>query len=549
MGDPDPQNERVQEDMLKLRLFLEAVGKEVKKYEDKLEVFGAFNVRTFLVKYINDEQIEERVHPYFLAAAGMLQDNIYDLISTMLQKERGYVIKQRSTLAEKYPNESDKKLALYYYADKNEKLLKKLIYEPLIKELHRYVYYYIYNQDKDITQAIVVDGLMPRLKAENSRLSVRDIFDLAFAKIYADWDGKQTAPPAANLPSSEEAPELIEKVILKATDTELKQDLDKTPGWFRKLISMVTGGHKMYAFTWWIFEKKEFEKVKNHHIYPRIRGDFQAGYDEYPNKEIQRVVFAKADFNESQTKEPGRVKGQYVGYMGFTPAGLLEGRRDGGKDGALVPQFDVKSDHVVALGVAHIKRFDLWRLKYNFLRKHQVDLSYLTWKWTSWKPTPSTAVLKERIVEKLEEDVKEVEKVSSNEGEHDLKWVTGKNFYAIKQILKDFYELYQSDPSHKENVYKEVFARLKGPAWRGFWLAYTIAWWYADQIKNDDALRTEIKRLMPYRWGINQTSISGWWSARKEKASYPFSTMTSDLKSLITVLKALKISTFKKKGD
>jgi hypothetical protein len=218
----------------------------------------------------------------------------------------------------------------------------------------------------------------------------------------ADSDTPRSAPiPDTDVPGldtvSPDDPEAAQHV---GDWFERRNRREASGGFLASLFEWIRRGHQVYAFTWWMFPEESFSRLKNQHIYPRQRGDFRAQFTENPNKDIFRYISEDLAFEEAHAKADGEVQGKYLGYMGLSHKvprhPVLENRHDGGNPGRLVEPFSVPEGWVVALGVAHVQRFDLLRMKFNGISSWHFDWAQLTWKWVKWDG-PGTSANKGKV--------------------------------------------------------------------------------------------------------------------------------------------------------
>jgi len=417
-----------------LRARLKAYGG--RKGEDYAGL-GLFNFVAAAEDYMRETGVAD-THMLDLAST-QVKFAILNQLIRILRAERENV----TNYVQNNPMESPRSAARNYFENntgtrgevKNIVLLRD-VYKPCLEQL----------------DALLTDSQLQRMAAEvfannkpevpGPNRTVRELFDQAFLKEYGSLsDGVATPEMARPTP-----PVIYENAL------ERERKTAASPGGFndslpQSFVDETWRGGGLYAFTWWRVKRGDAGKLRDGNHYPRNRGDLKAGYTETPNKHLTNLLAGIGG------KEEGRVDGLYLGWMGLTEKGALEGKGNG----QAVPPFTLGEDEVIMLGAARIKKFDLLRLRFNGVKGWSFDWTALHWKWDVWDPkehkgaqgAPLTSSivsgLKDKKYQELHEKLEKLKSLENVKGNHNLFWTDKETLKIIVTIWQDLQIVINAD--------------------------------------------------------------------------------------------------------
>ncbi len=512
--------------------FLDALIKEIKGFQSlapghNLAKFGEFSLNRFLSEYFvtaysADQQktikeLEPNRNPFRRTISLVAQIIYAEMVGALKQPTMGPESLHYASL---HPDKERFRTAKEFFVDNEYKkgrgkpgdselldLYEKFLLPTSIQHLK--------EQKQNIVAAVMNPNRTIKTIAPDAEDSIRQIFDSAFEHTITSLKEEGPPPEEHPLPRPEEQVRTVkekENDLMAGAGGLLKQMWE----WMIR----VKGPH--YAFIWWKMDRNDAQKIMNGHLFPDMRGDYRPGYTETPNKRLENLM-AGLD-----GKEEGEVHGTFLGWMGLTLKGKLEGR----PNGLDVPRFEVGEDEVVMLGAARIRRFDILRFRYNGSDGMRMDWSLLHWKWHIWEDLQKSTRAEdekktEKKIEKLAEDAKQIQEEEAKEGDHPLKWMTKEYYNLLKKFVEDIKTIVDNEKASSEQILLPVL-RTKGDAWKGLYLACSLLWAYNKKIEpdiNDKELK-KILDMLPTRLYININNLEPYW---RDTASKLSTTQMNDL--------------------
>ncbi len=501
-----------------------------------LEEFNTFKFSTYLQSYFEKTGVEQiSREPFFIRVLPQIKILLEQAIVKALQQYHLSAL----NYAQKHEGGHKEQAKAFFIDNEDSKSLNRTGYWVLHRDVYQGVVIphmidAIKQREKDILENTFSDKTFSEIKLDTPRQFFDAAFEKEFANIENDLrpaDEKERESETAQKKLEQTTPQDIQKWV---EESETRQLAQPGEGGSFQVPAGLEGKrwwqNGLYAFTWWRIKKEDAVKLRDGNHYPRNRGDLKPNYTETPNKHLDNLLAGIGG------KEEGRVDGYYLGWMGLSRKGALQGRPHGANN--VVP-FDLKEDEVVMLGVARIRKFDLLRFKFNGASAWNMDWSLLHWKWDVWEdPQKSSRAEEERNAEKevkkITKDIDDIRKEGSKEGDHPLKWMTKEYYLSLKKFVEDVKKIVDDEKDNKENpeILLPVLSE-KGDAWKGLYLACSLLWAYNKKIK-PDMKDEELKKtldMLPTRLYINIANLEPYWRDTASKFS------TEEMNTLLEKIK------------
>jgi hypothetical protein len=344
---------------LHVRQFVDRLSQEFKELRHDIHRLQSFRFTEAVSQYLAARSLigAQEQTEYLNRAVRIVKQQLLTACLSLLSARE----KELQQYHAEHPGLSPKQAArLYFFEDEGTRIWGDIL-EATRKSMGG-------GADSTIPDTVVLDRDIPNNVTEDS---IPEILNRAFEEKYGKLSDKASPPP----PDPEEIGRAVERAEDDATEgRDGPGEPPVEPAQFQ-LAGRRGGG--LYAFTWWRVKKDDAALLRDGNHYPRNRGDLKPHYTETANKHLANLLAGL------EGKEEGRVNGYYLGWMGLSPKGFLEGRANGMD----VPRFVCAEDEVVMLGVARIKKFDLFRLRFNGFSGWNFDWSQLHFKWDVWDPT------------------------------------------------------------------------------------------------------------------------------------------------------------------